>query len=78
MQGREADRLPPSSAAVKNAWSYTSAPPYVFTFMFRICTDVMLYKLVGKKGVSRAWSLGSCTHPSHRCRRCREVRNCWF
>jgi hypothetical protein len=27
--GREADRSPPSSAEVKNAWSYTSTPPYV-------------------------------------------------
>jgi len=25
--GREADRSPPSSAGVKNAWSYTSTPP---------------------------------------------------
>jgi hypothetical protein len=25
--GREADHLPPSSAEVKNAWSYTSTPP---------------------------------------------------
>jgi hypothetical protein len=25
--GREADHTPPSSAEVKNAWSYTSAPP---------------------------------------------------
>jgi hypothetical protein len=28
--GREADYSPPSSAEVKNAWSYTSAPLYVF------------------------------------------------
>jgi hypothetical protein len=27
---READHSPPSSAKVKNAWSYTSTPPYVF------------------------------------------------
>jgi len=26
----EADHSPPSSAAVKNAWSYTSTPQYVF------------------------------------------------
>jgi hypothetical protein len=25
--GREADHSPPTSADVKNAWSYTSAPP---------------------------------------------------
>jgi hypothetical protein len=28
--GREADHPPPSSAEVKNAWSYTSIPEYVF------------------------------------------------
>jgi hypothetical protein len=26
----ESDHSPPSSAEVKNAWSYTSTPPYVF------------------------------------------------
>jgi hypothetical protein len=28
--GREADRSPPSSTEVRNAWSYTSTPRYVF------------------------------------------------
>jgi hypothetical protein len=28
--GREADHSPPSSAEVKNAWSYASTPPYAF------------------------------------------------
>jgi hypothetical protein len=28
--GREADNSPPSSVEVKNAWSYTSTPQYVF------------------------------------------------
>jgi hypothetical protein len=28
--GREADHSPPSSAVVKNAWSYTSTPQYIF------------------------------------------------
>jgi hypothetical protein len=28
--GREADHSPPSSAEIKNAWSYTSTPQYVF------------------------------------------------
>jgi hypothetical protein len=27
---READHSPPSNAEVKNAWSYTSTPQYVF------------------------------------------------
>jgi len=29
--GSEADHSPPSSTAVKNACSYTSTPPYIFT-----------------------------------------------
>jgi len=29
--GREADHLPPSNTKVKNAWSYTFTPQYVFT-----------------------------------------------
>jgi hypothetical protein len=29
--GREADHSPPSSGEIKNAWSYTSTPQYVFT-----------------------------------------------
>jgi hypothetical protein len=28
--GREADHSPPSSAEVKNAWVYTTTPPYFF------------------------------------------------
>jgi hypothetical protein len=28
--GREADHSPPSSAEVKDAWSYTSTPQYAF------------------------------------------------
>jgi hypothetical protein len=28
--GREAERSPPSTAEVKNAWSYTSTHPYTF------------------------------------------------
>jgi hypothetical protein len=28
--GREADLSPPSGAEVKNSWSYTSTPHYVF------------------------------------------------
>jgi hypothetical protein len=30
LPGREADHSPPSSAEVKNAWSYTSTSPFVF------------------------------------------------
>jgi hypothetical protein len=28
--GREADHSPPSGAEIKNAWRYTTTPPYVF------------------------------------------------
>jgi hypothetical protein len=30
LPGPEADHSPPYSAEVKNAWSYTSIPPYFF------------------------------------------------
>jgi len=35
-QGREADHLPPSSAKVVNAWSYTSTPQYTFMAWYSI------------------------------------------
>jgi hypothetical protein len=34
--GREADHSPPSSAEVKNAWSYTSTPTYVLTTWYLV------------------------------------------
>jgi hypothetical protein len=34
--GLEGEHSPPSSAQVKNAWSYTSAPPYVFMARFLV------------------------------------------
>jgi hypothetical protein len=34
--GREADNSPPSSAEVKNEWSYTSSAPYAFVACKRI------------------------------------------
>jgi hypothetical protein len=34
--GRKADHSPPSSADVKNEWSYNSAPPYVFLAWYLI------------------------------------------
>jgi len=33
---REAGHLPPSSAEVKNAWSYTFTPPYAFIAWYLI------------------------------------------
>jgi hypothetical protein len=31
---READHSSPSSAEIKNAWSYTSTPTYVFVVLY--------------------------------------------
>jgi hypothetical protein len=52
----EADQSPSSSAAVKNAWSYASTPPYDLltwhctyrdnlTFTFYLCVCLMFYSL---------------------------------
>jgi hypothetical protein len=35
-QGHETDHSPPSSAEVKNAWSYTSTPQYVFMAWYSV------------------------------------------
>jgi hypothetical protein len=35
-QGREAGHSPPSSAEVKNAWSYTSTPQYAFMTWYSV------------------------------------------
>jgi len=34
--GRETAHSPPSSAEVKNSWSYTSIPPYVFVAWYSV------------------------------------------
>jgi hypothetical protein len=51
--GREADHSTPSSAEVKNAWSYTSTPPYVFvawcSLKHRDNFLLYLYKNTGRK-----------------------------
>jgi len=46
--GREADHSPPSSAEVKNAWSYTSTPQYVFMAWYLVkqrdnCSFILPY-----------------------------------
>jgi hypothetical protein len=41
--GREADHSPPSSAEVKNAWSYTSTPHYAFIAWCLVKTQGQLY-----------------------------------
>jgi hypothetical protein len=48
--GREADRSPPSSAEVKNAWSYTSTPQYV----------LMAWCLVKHRHIARLTSSSYC------------------
>jgi hypothetical protein len=44
--GREADHLPPSSAEVKNVWSYASTPPYVFMALCLIKHMTSLHTVV--------------------------------
>jgi hypothetical protein len=41
--GREADHSPPSSPEIKNAWSYTSIPQYVFMTRFVVNYRIRLY-----------------------------------
>jgi hypothetical protein len=41
--GREADHSPPSSADVKNAWSYTSTPQYAFMAWCSVKTQGQLH-----------------------------------
>jgi hypothetical protein len=41
--GREADHSPPSRAEVKNAWSYTSIPPYAFMAWCSVKAQGQLY-----------------------------------
>jgi hypothetical protein len=41
--GREADHSPPSSAKVKNAWSYTSTPQYAFMTWCSVKEHGLLY-----------------------------------
>jgi hypothetical protein len=46
---READHSPPSSAAVKYAWSYTAFPPYVFMGVVLNQAQGQLYVLHSNK-----------------------------
>jgi len=43
MPGREADHSPPSSAEVRKAWSYTSAPQYAFMTWCLVNAQGQLY-----------------------------------
>jgi len=38
--GREGDNSPPSSTQIKNAWEYSSTPPYVFKAWYLRHTDI--------------------------------------
>jgi hypothetical protein len=44
--GREDDHSPPSSAEVKNAWSYTSTPQYAFMAWCLVKAEGQLYLLL--------------------------------
>jgi len=43
LPGREADHTPPSISQAKNAWSYTSTPPYVFLAWYLGYVFMVLY-----------------------------------
>jgi hypothetical protein len=45
---READNSPPSGAEVKNAWSYTSTPQYVFMAWCSVKAQGQLYLHIHK------------------------------
>jgi hypothetical protein len=45
--GLEADNSPPSSVEIKNTWSYTSTPPYVFMAWCLIQHRIRLHIYVG-------------------------------
>jgi hypothetical protein len=45
LSGREADHSPPSTAEVKNAWSYTSTPQYAFMAWCSVKAQGQLYLL---------------------------------
>jgi hypothetical protein len=49
---READHSPPSSTEVKNAWSYTSNPPYVFMAWCLVKAQGQLYLTLLIHGIS--------------------------
>jgi hypothetical protein len=61
--GRELNPSPPSSAEVKNEWSYTSIPLYVFReelpFFIFICYNVLVSTSTG--GVVRIYTVENCT-----------------
>jgi len=45
--GGETDHSPPSNAEVKNAWSYTSNPPYVFMAWCRRKQKIQIISIPG-------------------------------
>jgi hypothetical protein len=52
---RETHHSPPSSAEVKNAWSYTSTPPYTFMVWWSVkAQGPTLLRRDGKKHVARS------------------------
>jgi hypothetical protein len=44
--GHETDHSPPSNAEVKNAWSYTSTPQYVFLAWCLVTQDISIITYV--------------------------------
>jgi hypothetical protein len=68
---READYSPPSSAKVKNAWSYTSTPPirldgvlFDFTFYFSLVRDQSRQVILEVK-LADVWTDGMIETPQN-------------
>jgi hypothetical protein len=61
--GREADHSPPSSAEVKNAWSYTSAPPIRLHSAVLSLAHGQLYRLYLHVGTGK-WNLAHSIYGS--------------
>jgi len=65
--GREVVCLPPSSAEVKNAWSYTSTPPYCMAWCLVKHRDFTLPYLFGQSLCQRMSCLFCRWVPCQRC-----------
>jgi hypothetical protein len=72
--GRKADHSPPSSAEIKNAWSYISTPPYVFlAWCLILHIDNLIFKIRCVRYFSHilyyirniGWSKSQATHSWH-------------
>jgi hypothetical protein len=56
---REPEHSPPPSAEVKNVWSYTSTPPYVFMVWCLIKHQGQRYLTNGNENGAEFWGLAN-------------------